>query len=248
MKFSMACLLSVFPPSMDMIGPLVRFPETYHYGRLPSIPLPVFSCPIAALVPEDYIGAQSLYTRDSEGDILPWNKSEKIRCAGIDWKTSRSEKKSLIVAGNKTQFRRIKKSFIQKWLIRENQLKSVLRPSVGCLPPTPPQRRLFCFFFLYFFIRKLPLNGKTDEDHQIMKSITKVQCSENRELLWTHKIAIYTSNAAILSAHSTFVASEERRRNQTLRINCTWSGGKRFRGKSEKGAKSRWLQPGTGPV
>ena len=130
----------------------LQFPETY--GRLPSIPFPTVNCLIAALVAEDYIGAQSLYTRDSEGDILPWNRSEKIICAGIDWKTSRSGKKSLIVAGNETQFRRIKKSFIQKWLIRENQLQSVLRPSVGCLPPTPPQRRLFCFSF---FIRKLPL-------------------------------------------------------------------------------------------
>ena len=68
--------------------------------------------------------------------------------------------------------------------------------------------------------RKEITDRKTDEDHQIMKCTTMVQCSENRELLW---IAIYTSNAAILSAHSTFVASEERRRNQTLRINCTWS-------------------------
>ena len=75
----MTCLLSVFPSSMGVFNPLVRFLETY--GRLPSIPFTFFSCPIAALVAEnyigaqslaedsDYIGAQSLYTK-SVGSVL----------------------------------------------------------------------------------------------------------------------------------------------------------------------------------
>ena len=42
----------------------------------------------------------------------------------------------------------------------------------------------------------------------------KIEQSQNRS---------YTSRAVILAANSTFLASEERRRNQTLRIHCTWS-------------------------
>ena len=42
----------------------------------------------------------------------------------------------------------------------------------------------------------------------------KIEQSQNKS---------YTSRAAILAANSTFLASEERRRNETLRIHYTWS-------------------------
>jgi hypothetical protein len=57
---------------MDMIGPLVRFPETY--GRLQSIHLPVFNCPIAGLVAEDYIKivkTKSIYVQKFKMPSVP---------------------------------------------------------------------------------------------------------------------------------------------------------------------------------
>lgn len=107
----------------------------------------------------------SLYQR-LRGRYPPVEQERENNMRGDRLKDFQKRKKSLIVAENETQFRRIKKSFIQKWLIRENQLQSVLRPSVGCLPPTPPQRRLFCFSF---FIRKLPLKFWTGKLTKIIR-------------------------------------------------------------------------------
>ena len=54
-----------------------------------------------------------------------------------------------------------------------------------------------------------------DEENVIIET-TMVQCLESRM-----QTDIIATNAAILSANSTFMASEERRQNQTLRIDCT---------------------------